>query len=74
MKINLIAVMRAGAEALDRSGDEGGRAYVLHEAANNMILALNGPDTLEDLRTCYTAGNSVHLDLDVRFPAPEEEE
>lgn len=72
MKYNLISLMRAGAEALDQIGDEYGRAYALHEAANNMILLLNGSDTVEDLRACYTAQNSQPLNLDERFPVTEE--
>jgi hypothetical protein len=71
MKYNLVSLMRAGAEALDQIGDEAGRAYALHEAANNMILMLNGPDTLDDFKTCYTAGQSQALDLDLRFPCDE---
>jgi hypothetical protein len=47
MKVNIISLMREGAEALDKTGDEYGRAYALHEAANNMILLLNGRDSLE---------------------------
>ena len=73
MKYNLISIMRAGAEALDQIGDEAGRAYALHEAANNMILLLNGTDTVEDFKTCYTAGNAQPIDLDARFPADETE-
>lgn len=74
MKYNLISIMRAGAEALDQVGDECGRAYALHEAANNMILLLNGTDTVEDLLTCYTAGNAEPLDLEARFPPDEMDE
>jgi len=71
LKYNLISLMRAGAEALDQANDEGGRAYALHEAANNMILLLNGTDTVDDLLTCYTAGSAEPLDLDARFPSDE---
>lgn len=71
MKYNLISLMRAGAEALDQINDGAGRAYALHEAANNMILLLNGIETVEDFKTCYTAGQSQRLDLDVRFPHVE---
>ena len=73
MKYNLINLMRAGAEALDREGDPAGRAYALHEAANNMILLLGGAETADDFRTCYTAGKSQPIDLDCRFPVAAEE-
>lgn len=73
MKYNLISIMRAGADALEQVGDEAGRAYALHEAANNMILLLNGTDSVDDFKTCYTAGHALPLDLEVRFPADETE-
>jgi hypothetical protein len=66
--------MRAGAEALDRVGDPYGRAYALHEAANNMILLLNGTDDLDEFKRVYTHGNAKSLDLDARFPSNEEDE
>ena len=68
LKYNLVMLMRSGAEALDEINDTGGRAYALHEAANNMILLLNGTDDLEEFKTCYTAQNCTELDLDQRFP------
>jgi hypothetical protein len=73
MKYNLISLMRAGAEALDRMGDDAGRAYALHEAANNMILLLTGVDTVDEFKTCYTAQHSQFLDLDERFPSDDVE-
>ncbi len=72
MKVNLISLMRAGAEALDAAGDDGFRAYVLHEAANNMIELLEGSATLAEFQECYVAGQSKPIDLDVRFPLPNE--
>ena len=73
MTYNLVNLMRAGAEALDAAGDPAGRAYALHEAANNMILLLNGTDDLAEFKSCYTAQNSQALDLDVRFPDTDDE-
>ncbi|EFO31360.1 DNA repair protein RecO [Roseibium sp. TrichSKD4] len=73
MKYNLVSLMREGAEALDESGDPLGRAYALHEAANNMILLLNKVDTVDEFLTCYTAGRSEPLDLERRFPIDEQE-
>jgi hypothetical protein len=72
MKYNLISLMRAGAEALDQINDDAGRAYALHEAANNMILLLTGAETVDDFLECYTAGQSKPLDLDARFPVEQE--
>jgi hypothetical protein len=74
MKYNLISIMRAGAEALDQIGDPYGRAYALHEAANNMILLLNGTDDLDELKRVYTHGSTTPLDLDARFPCEDEDE
>ena len=71
MKYNLISLMRAGADALDQVADECGRAYALHEAANNMIMLLNGTESLDDFRSCYVAQNSQPMDLDARFPDNE---
>lgn len=73
MKINLISIMRAGADALEAVGDEYGRAYALHEAANNMIELLTEQATLAEFQACYVAGQSQPLDLDVRFPTEESE-
>lgn len=74
MKTNLISIMRAGAEALDAIGDDYGRAYALHEAANNMILLLNGTDNVDELKRVYVAGRAEHLDLEKRFPETENED
>lgn len=71
MKINLISLMRAGAEALDAGGDQYGRAYALHEAATNMIELLNGTAPLCEFQACYVAGSAAPLDLDARFPVTE---
>lgn len=68
MKMNLISVMRAGADALEAAGDQYGRAYALHEAANNMIELLTGNATLEEFQNCYVAQQSQAIDLDARFP------
>lgn len=74
MKVNLVQLMRAGADALEKIEDEAGRAYALHEAANNMVLLLNGTDDLAEFQTCYVAGSATILDLDRRFPAPKVDE
>ena len=74
MKVNLVQLMRAGADALEKIEDKAGRAYALHEAANNMILLLNGIDDLPEFQTCYVAGKAEALDLDKRFPAPKVDE
>ena len=74
MKYNLISLMRAGAEALDAQNDPYGRAFALHEAANNMIELLNGEATLEEIQKFYTAGTAEAIDLDKRFPVDENKE
>lgn len=73
MKINLISLMRAGADALEAGGDECGRSYALHEAANNMIELLTGAATLAEFQACYVAGHIQPLDLNVRFPNDDDD-
>ena len=69
MKYNLVNLMRCAADALDAVNDQAGRAYAIREASNNMMLLLNGSDTLDDFKTCYTAGTSKEIDPDTGKPS-----
>lgn len=70
MRYNIINLMRRGADALQDAGD-GGSAYALHEAANNLLAVMQGKVTLDDWNGCYVADGCKLLDLDKHLPVPE---
>ncbi|MBP7336908.1 hypothetical protein [Niveispirillum sp.] len=69
MKVNVINLIRQGAEIARDAGD-GMRAYSLHELANNLLLVMQGKDSLEEFMRVYVAHGSEPVDLDAAFPPP----
>lgn len=69
MRVHAINLIRRGGDALQREGD-GGRAYALHELANNLLLVMRGEETFEDFCRVYVHGGAEVLDLNKHLPMP----
>lgn len=71
MRYDAIGLIRNGAESLRKSGDTG-TAYALHELANNLLLVLQGKETMEAFKECYAGERNQPLDLDKHMPGLED--
>lgn len=68
MKYDVINILNKGAAALARE-DDGGTAYALWEAANNLRLVMRGDASLADWNDTYVGANREPIDIDEAFKA-----
>lgn len=68
MKSNVINLLHRGADALQECGD-GGTAYALHAAANNLLLVMSGEATLAEWLKCYVFESAQPIDINAHMDA-----